>query len=271
MDDEVRTMEPIELLFERDGLPRFELPASLAKSYGGDFGVARPALVANFVASADGVVALPGVGESGSVVSGNSEPDRFVMGLLRAAADAVLIGAGTFAAGAGELWHPEAAFPAARDAFVDLRTHLGLRPHPLLVVVTASGNIDVEQPALRDSLVVTSEQAEAHLRGKLPSRARIAVLDNQTFPGGALLDLLHAQGLQVILSEGGPTLVGHLLQDGLVDELFVTRSPRLFGRRPGDGRKSLVEGADLGGRSMNLLSARRHDSHLFLRYALVNV
>ena len=264
-------MKPIEPLFERDGLPRVGLPADLAKSYGGDFGVARPALYANFVASADGVVALPGVGESGGVVSGNSEPDRFVMGLLRAVADAVLIGAGTFRAGAGERWHPETAFPAARESFIELRRQLSLRPLPLLVVVTASGNIDLAQPALCDCLVVTTAQGEARLRGKLPSGARIAVLGEQPFTCRALIDLLHAYGLQVVLTEGGPSLVGQLLAEGLLDELYVTTSPRLFGRKPGDGRKSLVEGVDLGGRSLDLLSLRRHESYLFLRYGLVKV
>src|SRR5205814_8393664 len=53
-------------------------------------------VAANFVESLDGVVALPEArGESGGVVSGGSEADRFIMGLLRACADAVLIGAGT--------------------------------------------------------------------------------------------------------------------------------------------------------------------------------
>jgi riboflavin biosynthesis pyrimidine reductase len=262
-------MKPIERLFERDGLPRVRLPAGLAKSYGGDFGVARPALYANFVASADGVVALPGVGESGARVSGNSEPDRFVMGLLRAVADAVLIGAGTFRAGAGDVWHPETAFPAAQEPFAELRRQLSLRPHPLLVVVTASGNLDLAQPALRDCLLVTTAQGEARLRGRLPAGTRMAVLEGQRFQCRALLDLLHAHGLQVILTEGGPSLVSQLLKDGLLDELFVTTSPRLFGRRSGDGRKSLVEGVDLDGLSLDLLSARRHESHLFLRYALV--
>jgi riboflavin biosynthesis pyrimidine reductase len=263
-------MTPIEQLFERDGVPRFGLSVGLAKSYGGDFGLARPLLYANFVSSADGVVALPIVGESGSVVSGNSEPDRFVMGLLRASADAVLIGAGTFRAGAKELWHPESAFPEAREHFVELREQLGLRPHPLLVVVTASGNIDATHPALGDGLVVTSVQGEARLRGKLPKGARVAVLDAQRFECRALLDLLHDQELQVILTEGGPSLVGQLLDDGLLDELFVTTSPRLFGRWTGDGRKALAEGVDLRGRSLDLLSVRRHESHLFLRYALAN-
>lgn len=260
-------MKPIERLFERDGLPQFGLPAALAAIYGGDFGVNRPELFANFVSSIDGVVALPGADESGRVVSGDSEPDRFVMGLLRACADAVLIGAGTFRRAHGDLWLPETAYPATADLFADLRRQLGLRPHPLLVVVTPSAHIDPTQPALHDCLVITTPHGEARLRGTLPGGARIAVLDLQHLGGRSLLDLLHAQGLQVVLTEGGPSLVGQFLEEDLIDELFLTTSPRLFGRRAGDERKSLVEGVDLEGRLLSLSSVRRHESHLFLRYS----
>ena len=260
-------MRPFERLFERDRLPLFGLPAALAATYAGDFGLSRPVLYANFVSSADGVVALPGDGDSGRVVSGDNEPDRFIMGLLRAAADAVVIGAGTFRKGDGNC-SPEAIYPAAGRLFADLRTQLGLRPHPLLVVVTASGNIDPAHPSLRDGLIVTTPHGEARLRGALPSGARIAVLGAQRIDGRSLLDFLHTQGLQVVLTEGGPSLVGQLLEEGLLDELFLTSSPRLFGRWSGDGRKSLVEGVDSGGRPLALLSVRRHESHLYLRYAL---
>jgi riboflavin biosynthesis pyrimidine reductase len=261
-------VNPIECLFECEGLPRFGLPAPLAAMYGGDFGLARPVVSANFVASVDGVVSLPTGGESGAVVSGNSEPDRFVMGLLRAVADAVWIGAGTFRAGAGDLWLPETAFPAAGEHFAKLRAQLGLRPRPLLVVMTASGEIDLEQPGLRESLLLTSPQGEAHLRGRLPPGARMAVASPERATCRSWLDLLRDQGLQVILCEGGPTLVGQLLDQDVVDELFLTTSPRLFGRQSDDGRKSLAAGVDLGGRPMDLLSVRRHESHLFLRYGL---
>jgi riboflavin biosynthesis pyrimidine reductase len=260
-------MKPFERLFERDGLPLFGLPAALAATYAGDFGLSRPRLYANFVSSADGVVALPADRDSGRVVSGDNEPDRFIMGLLRAAADAVLIGAGTFRKGDGDC-SPEAIYPAAGDLFAELRTQLGLRPHPLLVVVTASGHIDPAHPALSDCLVVTTPHGEARLRGALPSGVRIAVLGAQRVDGRSLLDLLHAQGLEVVLTEGGPSLVGQLVEEGLIDELFLTSSPRLFGRWSGDERKSLIDGVDLHGRPLKLLSVRRHESHLYLRYAL---
>jgi riboflavin biosynthesis pyrimidine reductase len=263
-------MKPIERLFEREGLPAFGLSPALAEAYGGDFGLTRPGLYANFVSSTDGLVALSSAGGlSGQVISGESEPDRFVMALLRASADAVLIGAGVLRSASGNLWHAETVYPEGAHHFVDLRQQLGLRPHPLLVVVTASGHVDVSQPALRDALVITSPAGEAHLGGTLPPGARLAVINAQTFGGKTLMDVLSAEGLSVVLSEGGPSLIGSLFREGQVNELFLTRSPLLFGRTPNDGNKSLVEGIDLGGQKMDLLGVRRHESHLFLRYALL--
>jgi riboflavin biosynthesis pyrimidine reductase len=260
-------MKSLAQLFEREGLPSFALPAALATAYGGGFGLHRPGVYANFVSSVDGVVTLPDAGESGHVVSGDDEPDRFIMGLLRACADAVLIGAGTFRKAGGGLWHPETIFPAAGALFADLRRQLGLRPHPLLVVITASGNIDLAQPALHDALVVTTPQGENRVRADLPSGARVVMLE-APISGHSLLDILHAEGLQTLLVEGGPTLLGQLLKERLINELFLTISPRLFGQSPGDGRKSLVDGVDVEGCFLDLLSVKGHGSHLYLRYAL---
>ena len=158
-------MKPLERLFERDGLPVFGLPTALAATYGGDFGLTRPELYANFVSSVDGVVALASAGESGRVISGDNEPDRFTMALLRAAADAILIGAGNFRKADGDWWYPETVYPAAAKHFAELREQLGLRPHPLLVVVTASGQIDPTQPALSSSSFPGRSSGSFHPHG----------------------------------------------------------------------------------------------------------
>ena len=109
------------------------------------------------------------------------------------------------------------------------------------------------------------------MRGALPSGARVIAAEAPHIQGRALLDRLRAEGLQSILTEGGPSLVGELFRDGLIDELFLTVAPRLFGRREGDGRKSLVDGVDLAGAltglGLTLASVRRHESYLFLRYS----
>ena len=75
----------------------------------------------------------------------------------------------------------------------------------------------------------------------------------------------------LILSEAGPHVFGSLLRAGLVDELFLTVSPLLAGRSGVSVRLGLVEGVDLlptATVDARLLSARRSDSHLFLRYEL---
>ena len=257
----------LEVLFERAALPQFELPAALTRAYDGTLGFSRPCLFANLVASLDGVVALPAGGESGQIISANSQPDRFVMGLLRTCADAVIVGAGTFRRSPTHLWHPGVIFPPAAAEFAEARKQLGLSPNPLLVLVTASGDIDTTQPAAQDALIVTTPRGESALRARAPS-ARIVVLASDDVRFSEVLSVLHAQGAELVLTEGGPTLLAQVVSENVLDELFLTSSPLLFGRYPDDDRKSLTHGLDLGGAPLELLSARRHESHLFLRYAL---
>jgi riboflavin biosynthesis pyrimidine reductase len=257
----------LELLFERADLPRFMLPEALSRIYGGGLGFAAPRLFANFVTSLDGVVSLAGKGESGHVISQNNEADRFVMGLLRACADAVVVGAGTFRRTPGALWHPGAIHPPSSRLYEDARRSLGLSPQPKLVVVTGSGEIDVTQPAFADAIVATTRAGEARLRGRVPATAGFFVCEGAAIRFADLLADLHARGLRIVLTEGGPSLFAQLVAERVLDELFVTSSPALFGRYAGDGRKSLADGLDLGGAPLELLSARRHRSHLFLRYA----
>jgi len=260
--------EPLETLFERTDLPRFDLPPSLSQAYGGVLGFQRPRVFANFVTSVDGVVALPEPTESGHIISKSSRADRFVMGLLRACADTVLVGAGTFRKTRGALFRADAIYPDGAAAFAELRERLGLPREPRFVVVTRSGTIDPGEPALEGALVVTSRVGEAALRGRVSPNTEIVALGADTLLLTDVVALLRKRGTVLLLTEGGPSLFAEAARAKLVDELFVTTSPSLFGRFGGDRRKSLADGTDLAGLSMELLAAKRHGSYLFLRYAL---
>ena len=265
-------MIPLDLLSENDGLPSYDLPGSLHQRYGGSLGFGSPRLYANFVSSLDGVVALEGQNNSSQMISGKSEADRFVMGLLRACADAVLIGAGTLRAAPRSLWTPAYIYPDAAAEFAELRKGLGRAVMPRLVVLTARGELDPHHPALEvGALVLTTSLGATKLGDRLPGSSTVVALgDGQAIDLIEVIATLRSEGHQVVLSEGGPTVVGGLLQAQLLDELFLTLSPIPAGRAAGGGRPGLVEGVELlpsTSISGDLLSVRKHGSHLFLRYA----
>jgi riboflavin biosynthesis pyrimidine reductase len=263
-------MDPIEALYEVEGLPRFDLPASLTQLYGGAIGFQPPRLVANFVATIDGVVAVPSVPGSNRVIAASSVADRFVMGLLRACCDAVVIGSGTLAASPTSTWTPARAYPAAEAGYAQLRAQLGLAPIPELVVVTARGALDVHHPALAErSVVLTTDAGLALLADRLPKSAAVVSLGpGPTLAPAAILTSLGERGHRLILHEGGPHAIGPMFAAGLVDELFLTVSPLLAGRIASDPRLGLIEGFDLLGAAVTarLLGVRRGGDHLFLRY-----
>jgi len=260
--------QALELLFERSQDEHSMLPSALAGNYGGTLNFPRECVYANFVASLDGVVALPGDTESGQIISGRNPADRFVMGLLRAAADAVLLGAGTFRKSQGHLWLPDRIYPAAAAAFADMRRQLGLSERPQFVLVSASGAIDVSEPAVDGAWIFTTPKGEAKLRAELPPSVRLTVQDSERIAFAGVLGSLRAAGFARVLTEGGPSLFSELVRERLLDQLFLTSSPALFGRFSGDERKSLADGFDLGGAGFELRSVRRHASHLFLNYRL---
>jgi riboflavin biosynthesis pyrimidine reductase len=265
--------EPLEVLYEEAGQPRFDLPPALATAYGGDLGFALPCVYANFVTSIDGVVALgPEYPSSGSAISGREPTDRFVMGLLRACADAVLIGAGTLRATPGHQWTPDHVCPQAAPAFAELRRSLRRLAQPELVVITASGDLPTEHPALESgALVATTMEGARRLEGRLPPACTTLTAGEGTVLRMAdVLTVLHARGHTAVLTEGGPQLIGNLLGESLLDELFLTTSPVLAGRAD-TSRPGLITGLELLPKQpawADLISARRRNSYLFLRYRL---
>jgi riboflavin biosynthesis pyrimidine reductase len=268
-----KTTEPLEVLYEAAGLPGANLPPVLAEVYGGDIGLTLPSVYGNFVASIDGVAALgPEHPSSGSAISGREPADRFVMGLLRACADAVLVGAGTLRATPRHQWTPDHVYPAAAADFAALRRRLNLPARPELVVVTASGDVPPDHPAIAPgALIMTTTGGARRLHRRLPQTCTVvAVGEGGSLAMGEVLETITARGHRAVLTEGGPRVLGQLIADGLLDELFLTTSP-LFAGRLTTPRPGLVDGIELlpdRPHWSDLISVRRRGSYLFLRYRL---
>lgn len=262
-------LRPFDILFEAD-LPSYELPKDLERVYG-RLGFADKVVYSNFVSSVDGVVALGAIPSAGSVISGRYPADRFLMALLRACADAVLIGAGTLRGTPGHHWTPEHVFPDLAESFARLRHKLGRKPEPRLVLLTRRGDFDMSHPAISGgATVLTTREVAKSLRSRLPETCDLIGSGETDVDLSPAINELRSRGHDVVLTEGGPHLMGGLIKQRLLDEMFLTISPVVAGGDAGE-RLGMVAGVeflpDMGAWG-KLLSCRRHSDYLFLRYGL---
>jgi len=226
-------------------------------------GRGRPRVLLNMISTADGRATLGG--RSGPL---GGPADRALFHALRGAADAVLVGAGTVRA---ERYKRLIRDPAHRA----LRLQRGLREEPLACIVSASLALDADIPLLAEPaahvVILTASASE------LPALA--ARVEYVRAPRDGLLDLDAAVAelaerfaVRTIVCEGGPHLACQLLAAGLLDELFLTLSPKLAGGA-GAGEQALriLAGAELAPPvELELLAVLRHDSQLFLRYGVLS-
>jgi riboflavin biosynthesis pyrimidine reductase len=248
-----------------------EMPSSLREAYGGDLRLSDRVVYGNFVTSIDGIAAIRFEPRSSAIISGGNPGDRLVMGLLRAWADVVLIGAGTFRTHPGGMWTPSQAYPRGTDDFRELRERVGLPATPRLAVLSAAGELDVREPSIKDAVVITSESAKRRLLGVLPATTTVIAPGDGRLGPSAAIDVLRSEGHGRILAEGGPRVAAGLIEAEALDELFLTVSPVILGRDNGQARPGFVDGVALKQAALvagTLLSIRKHGSHLFLRYEL---
>jgi riboflavin biosynthesis pyrimidine reductase len=271
---------PLETLYELERGAALPLPPELERLYGRlqmAQPVGRPAVIANFVTTLDGVTALNMPGGAVGDISGSNAQDRMLMGLLRATADAVIVGAGTLRSVPNHLWTPAHIYRPLADAYQALRATLGKTAPPLNVIVTARGALDLTLPVFQSdevsTLIVTTASGAARLGGQpLPSSTQMVVAaEAGSLSASAILEATtRARQSQIILVEGGPLLMGDFFAERRLDDLFLTLAPQVAGRDASVERPGLVAGhlfAPEQPRWGTLVSVRRGESLLFLRYA----
>jgi riboflavin-specific deaminase-like protein len=230
-----------------------ELAAGL--SFGERAADGRPYLALNMVSTLDGKATIDWRTKGLS-----SELDRILFHHLRTQVDAVMVGAGTAR-------NERYGKLTKTDELREKRLREGLAPEPLAVVVSARLNLPADLPLLQEpeQRVVIATGADARLEG---TRAQIDYL-----PLGDDLPLLMSRlredyGVRSVLCEGGPTLNSHLLAAGVVDELFLSLSPKLVG---GAAALTIVAGRELvEPAELRLAWVAEGDGDLFTRWQVLH-
>ena len=160
------------------------MPAESTRLYGARSGSRRRVLVANFVQSLDGVVAIPGLPRSHALLGDDSEPDRFVIALLRACAD---VGCWSAPARSPRRRRGRGAStrrtPAA-EVFATAGAR-GLPEQPRVAVVTSGVSFVPSHPVLdAGAIVLTTETRAPGIAEAVPDAAEVVAVND-----GASVDL----------------------------------------------------------------------------------
>jgi riboflavin-specific deaminase-like protein len=212
----------------------------------------RPFVAVNFVATLDGRATIEG--RSGPI---GSPTDTAMLSGLRSRFDAVMIGAGTMRA---ERYGRIAAREEQRAA----RERLGLEPEPLMVIVSGRLDLPWDAPLFTEGggrvVIFTGSEAEP------PATAtplQVVRHEGAVDLGKALRQLRAERGIQALICEGGPRLHEQLQADELVDDLFLTISPKLSG----GGAPRILEGPLPDVTELELAWLLAEDGELFTRYS----
>lgn len=198
-----------------------------------------------------------------------SKRDQELLLELRAGADAVMSGARTV----GPL--PVNLGPGP-GKYRRMRERKGLPEYNLRVVVSGSGNLNPRAEIFRHHfspiiVLVTGRAPESKLAGLREVADEVKAFgDKQLNFSQALRWLRQKWGVRRLLCEGGGEVNAGLIEEGLVDEVYHTLCPLVFGGRhaptmaDGGGFPALASAARL-----RLKSLKRVGDELFLVWRII--
>jgi riboflavin-specific deaminase-like protein len=224
----------------------------------------RPRILINFAVSLDGKINPAPGHRTGPFVMSRGKEDFRRMRLVRAQADAILIGASNLRVDDPGL----TLAPEEREQ----RRRAG-KPEPARIVVTTRGDGIRSDAKIFDrtiggpTYVVHPAIMPAETRARLAGVAQLVELGVDAVPAQALLGWMRdGLGAATVVCEGGGVLVAELFAARAIDELYLTLVPRILG---GALAPSLAAGAGFSPDQIpdaKLASVEQIGDELFLRY-----
>ncbi len=223
----------------------------------------RPFFYTNFVATVDGKTQV--LQNTNAYWPIGSKIDYDTLVELRMYADALVHGKNTV--------HGFRTLNTLEDPeFQKRRKKLG--KNKLLPYVVISGHPDESlTPNLKNSnagkpILITCEKAT--VPEALTTILEIERVGKESIDIIKTAKLLYKKGFKHVLVEGGPRLLGSFLKERLIDEIFLTIAPKIFGNQKGK-TITMVEGFLFEAKNipkLKLISIKQVVNELYLRYCV---
>lgn len=210
----------------------------------------------HMVAGLDGTAAI-----DGKVGALSTEVDQKLFRQMRQIADVVLVGAETVRKEGYGLVRLSDEAKAQREAE-------GKPPTPPVAVVTGSLNLNWNlklfkaAPEHAPTMIITSAAADPDKLAEAKKHATVVIAGEERVEPAAALQALSERGHEVVLCEGGPTLLGEFVAAERLDELCLSIAPVMGGDNLPVG--IMPDGG--GVHHFELKSVKGEEHTLFLRY-----
>ncbi|OYT54051.1 MAG: diaminohydroxyphosphoribosylaminopyrimidine reductase [Candidatus Altiarchaeales archaeon ex4484_2] len=193
----------------------------------------------------------------------SSQKDMDMVDKLRAGSDAVLVGMNT-------LLTDDPKLTVKSGKLREERLEKGLSENPMKVAVGRIDSVNLDSEFLNygnaEKIFFASRDSDTLKIDELGDMADVYVSVDDEIDPCFIAKTLHGLGVRRLMIEGGAETNYRFLKAGLVDEIYVTVAPRIFGGRDAP---TLVDGAGfMEGQALKLklLSMNRKGDELLLKY-----
>jgi len=181
----------------------------------------KPFVFINIAASVDGKIS----DESRRQLKISCEEDFKRVDRLRAESDAIMVGIGTVLA-------DDPRLTVKSEELRRWRTDQGKPENPIRVVVDSRCRIPLNAKVLNEearTIVAVSKLADRSKVEELRHKAEVVIFGESKVDLKALMGYLYEIGVRKVMVEGGATLNYGLLEEGLVDEIYVYYGSMIIG------------------------------------------
>ena len=221
----------------------------------------RPKVLINFALTVDGKISTAKF----TPTTFTSAYDKKRLLEIRSLGDALMVGRGTLEKDRMTMGMPDAAFRQARK-------NRGQTAYPLRVIVSGSGKLDRNLPVFGQTfspiLLFTGRSATAGRdEAPWPDHVRVYRSEHDRQDPEQVLSLLYAEyDVRTLVCEGGPTLIRALAECDLIDEIYATIAPKMFGGEHAPGLLGTSDAFLSASRAYRMVNLEVHGGEAYLHY-----